>query len=128
MTPAGRTFGAGAVLAGLGVAAGAFGAHALRDRLEPPALQAFETAVRYQIYHALVLLMLGRLVSRHRDQLLSTAAGLFIAGVMLFSGSLYALSLSGIRAFGAVTPFGGVALLAGWALLAVAGPRALSRP
>jgi uncharacterized membrane protein YgdD (TMEM256/DUF423 family) len=109
---------AGAVSAGLAVAAGAFGAHALRDVLEPPRLAVFETAARYQMFHALALLAVGAWRAHHDVPGLRAATIAFVAGTVLFSGSLYALSLTGARAFGAVTPFGGVAFLAGWLLVA----------
>ena len=108
----------GALLALLGVAAGAFGAHALRGRLDASQLQVFETAVRYQLVHALALFVVGA-TGRSAPRGGTGAAGLLLlAGVLLFSGSLYVLVLSGTRAWGAVTPFGGVCLLAGWLVLA----------
>lgn len=114
----------GALLAGLAVAAGAFGAHALRARLEPSQLQVFETAARYQMYHGLGLILVGVLSDRRPSRPLTVAAWLFLAGIVLFSGSLYALTLSGVRSLGAVTPLGGVCFLAGWvAVSAAAAPR-----
>jgi uncharacterized membrane protein YgdD (TMEM256/DUF423 family) len=114
---------AGAVSAFLGVAAGAFGAHALRARLAPDLLAVFETAARYQLIHALALVLVGVGLERE-DRAAARAAGwLFLAGTVLFSGSLYALALSGVRVLGAVTPLGGVCFLAGWAALAVAASR-----
>ena len=110
-----------AALAGLtGVAIGAFGAHALRGRLSPEMLALFETGVRYQMYHALALFGTGLLMARMGSWLMTAAAWLFVAGIVLFSGSLYALALTGVTILGAVTPLGGVALLLGWACLAVA--------
>jgi uncharacterized membrane protein YgdD (TMEM256/DUF423 family) len=111
-----------AVLGGTAVAAGAFASHALKDRLVDRALEIFETAARYQMYHALALLLVGVLLSRAESaQFLLTAAGIaFIIGTAIFSGSLYALSLSGIKWLGAITPLGGAAFIAGWACLAVA--------
>jgi uncharacterized membrane protein YgdD (TMEM256/DUF423 family) len=112
----------GAVSALLAVAAGAFGAHALRGRLASDLLEVFETAARYQMYHALALLVLGLVLSRLSvggGAWLGAAGWLFLAGTLLFSGSLYALALSGARWLGAVTPLGGLAFLAGWAALAV---------
>src|SRR5689334_583818 len=100
------------------VAAGAFGAHALRSRLSADHLAVFETGVRYQMYHALGLVVVAWAVSRWPGSATAAAGWLFVAGTVLFSGSLYALALSGMRALGAVTPFGGLAFLAGWALLA----------
>jgi uncharacterized membrane protein YgdD (TMEM256/DUF423 family) len=113
-----RTFGAIASLLGFtGVAAGAFGAHALRARLAPDQLAVFETAARYQMYHALALLFVAWAVAQRPAPLATAAGWLFIAGTVLFSGSLYALSMSGIRALGAITPLGGLCFLAGWACL-----------
>lgn len=115
----GRTFFVlGALLAGVGVALGAFGAHGLRGRLEPELLEIFETGVRYQLWHALALLAVGWTASRRASPTVSGAGWLFVLGIALFSGSLYLLSLTGVRALGAITPFGGGAFLAGWALLA----------
>ncbi|MBX5493246.1 MAG: DUF423 domain-containing protein [Chloroflexi bacterium] len=108
----------GALLAAAAVAAGAFGAHALRGRLAPELLEVFETAARYQMYHALALLAAAWVVSRAPSTAASLAGWLFVAGIVLFSGSLYLLSLTGVRWLGAVTPFGGAAFLAGWLLLA----------
>jgi uncharacterized membrane protein YgdD (TMEM256/DUF423 family) len=109
---------AGALLAGLAVAVGAFGAHGLRGRLTPEALDAFETAARYQMYHALALLATAWVAERWPQPASALAGWLFLAGIVLFSGSLYALSLTGTRWLGAITPLGGVALLAGWLVLA----------
>lgn len=112
----------GCVLAFLGVAAGAFGAHALREHLPADLLAVWETAARYQMYHALALLAVAWAAQRWPDAALVAVAGwLFIAGVVVFSGSLYLLALTGVRWLGAVTPLGGLALLAGWLLLAWAG-------
>ncbi len=112
-----RTFLAlGALSAFVSVAAGAFGAHALRARLAPDLLAVFETGARYQMFHALALLAVAWAVGRWPG---AAAAGwLFLAGTLLFSGSLYALALTGARGLGAVTPVGGVAFLAGWLWLA----------
>jgi uncharacterized membrane protein YgdD (TMEM256/DUF423 family) len=109
----------GAVLGLLGVAAGAFGAHALRDRLPVDLLAAFETGARYQLIHALALVLVGLALERASSRSLSLAGGLFVLGTCLFSGSLYALALSGVRLWGMVTPLGGLALLAGWLALAI---------
>jgi len=111
---------AGAALAGLAVAAGAFGAHALKDSLAADMLETYETAVRYHMYHALALLVVGRLLSRRATPLLHATLWLFVAGIILFSGSLYSLALTGEPSFGYVTPIGGLAFLAGWACLALA--------
>lgn len=119
-----RTFLAlGAVSAALSVAAGAFGAHALKARLSPDLLAAFETGARYQMFHALGLLAVAFAASRSPGPLAAWAGWLFVAGTLLFSGSLYALALTGLRFLGAVTPFGGVAFLAGWIALAAAAIR-----
>ena len=109
----------GAVLAGLAVAAGAFGAHALRGRLSPESLAIFETGARYQMYHALALLVIGVLAAQAPGALATWAGRLFVTGIVLFSGSLYLLAFTGIRWLGAVTPIGGVAFLAGWVCLAL---------
>jgi len=108
----------GAVSGFFAVAAGAFGAHALRARLAPDLLAVFETGARYQMYHALALLAVALLVGRWQVQQAVWAGWLFVAGTLVFSGSLYALALTGARWWGAVTPVGGVAFLAGWLLLA----------
>ena len=110
----------GALSAVLGVGAGAFGAHALRARLTAEHLAVFETAARYQMYHALGLLAVAWAVTRWPGALAVWAGWLFAAGTVLFSGSLYVLALTGIRWWGAVTPLGGVAFLAGWLCLVLA--------
>ncbi len=105
----------------LAVAMGAFGAHALKKTLTADLLAVYQTAVNYHVYHALGLLAVGFLALHLPESALLRWAGILLAvGVLLFSGSLYVLSLSGIRWLGAITPFGGVALIAGWLLLAVA--------
>jgi uncharacterized membrane protein YgdD (TMEM256/DUF423 family) len=109
----------GALSALLAVAAGAFGAHALRDRLAPDLLTVFETGARYQMYHALALILTGLELERSDARALRAAGWLFVAGTLVFSGSLYALALSGVRVLGAVTPLGGVAFMAGWVAFAV---------
>ena len=106
---------AGAALAGLAVALGAFGAHGLRAMVAPDRLATFETAVRYQTYHAFGLLLVGLLAERVPG--LGAVGGLFLAGIAVFSGSLYLLVLTDTRWLGAVTPLGGVCFIAGWALL-----------
>ena len=111
----------GAVSAFVGVAAGAFGAHGLKDRLGPEMLNTFEVGARYQMYHALALLAAGWAASRRPSVAARLAGWLFVAGTLLFSGSLYALSLSGARWLGAITPLGGLAFLGGWLALAWAG-------
>ena len=112
-----------AVLGGLSVAAGAFAAHALRGKISERSLEIFDTAARYQMYHALALLLIALLISRTASpQPMLVASGwLFIIGVGIFSGSLYALSVTGLKYLGAITPVGGVAFIIGWGILAVAG-------
>jgi uncharacterized membrane protein YgdD (TMEM256/DUF423 family) len=112
----------GAILGALAVILGAFGAHALRSHLEPRDLETFETAVRYQMYHAFALFAAAWLLSRNASYA-APAAWAFIAGVAIFSGSLYLLVATGQRWLGAVTPVGGLALIAGWCLLALAASR-----
>jgi len=110
----------GAAFGFLGVTFGAFGAHALRSRLSPDMLSVFETGVRYQVYHALAILVVASAMGHFGNaRLLGIAGWLFTAGIVLFSGSLYALALSDIRILGAVTPIGGLLFLAGWAALLV---------
>src|SRR5437868_5522850 len=110
----------GAVAGFLGVGLGAFGAHGLRGRLSPDMLAVFETAVRYQMYHVLALLLTAAILPRFGGWLVHAAGWFFIAGIVLFSGSLYALALTGVTVLGAITPIGGLAFLAGWACLAIA--------
>ena len=114
-----RTFALlGAVLGFVAVAAGAFGAHALRARLTPGDLEIFETAARYQMYHALALFAAAWAVARWPGGAAQAAGWLFLGGTLVFSGSLYLLVLTGQRWLGAITPIGGLALLAGWLALA----------
>jgi uncharacterized membrane protein YgdD (TMEM256/DUF423 family) len=114
-----KTFAAaGSLLGLLGVALGAFGAHALKNRLAPDMLAVFEVGVRYQMYHALALIGVAWACTRWPGGWTSASGWLFVAGTVIFSGSLYALALSGQRWLGAVTPLGGLGLLAGWACLA----------
>jgi uncharacterized membrane protein YgdD (TMEM256/DUF423 family) len=110
-------FAAGALMAFLSVALGAFGAHALKSKLSADMLDIFEVGVRYQMYHALGLIAVSWASSRWPESNLNAAGWAFIIGIVVFSGSLYVLSLTGIRWFGAITPIGGVAFLAGWAIL-----------
>lgn len=110
-------FALGSASALMAVAAGAFGAHGLRSRLTPDLLAVFETGARYQMYHALALLAAAWALTRWPGPWPARAGWLFLAGTILFSGSLYALALSGVRWLGAITPFGGAAFLAGWACL-----------
>ncbi len=120
--------GAGAVSAALAVAAGAFGAHALRARLDPGALAVFETGARYQMYHALALLAVAWLAERGGGGVARTAGWCFLGGTVLFSGSLYLLAVSGMGWLGAVTPLGGGLFLAGWLALAWAAVRRPHEP
>lgn len=116
-----RTFAAlGAALAALAVAAGAFGAHGLRGRLTPDLVEVFETAARYHMYHALGLLAVAWAAARWPSGTVTLAGWLMVTGIVVFSGSLYVLSLTGMRWLGAITPLGGLALMAGWVALAVA--------
>ncbi|HVZ21520.1 MAG TPA: DUF423 domain-containing protein [Vicinamibacterales bacterium] len=116
-----RTFLLIGALAGfLAVALGAFGAHALRSRLSADMLEVFETGVRYQMYHALALLVVAATIPHLGGWLVRTAGWLFTAGIVLFSGSLYLLAFTGVTVLGAITPLGGLAFLAGWACLAIA--------
>ena len=114
----------GCLFAFAGVAAGAFGAHALRDLLPQSLLAIFETGVRYQMYHALALLLTARAAALWPGKLTTVAGWLFVGGIVIFSGSLYVLATTGILWLGAVTPLGGVAFLTAWILLAMAGWRA----
>jgi uncharacterized membrane protein YgdD (TMEM256/DUF423 family) len=102
----------------LGVALGAFGAHALKATLPPDMLAVFETGVRYQMYHVFALVAAAWAWARWPRRIFAVAGGLFIAGILLFSGSLYLLAFTGLRALGAITPLGGLAFLAGWLCLA----------
>jgi uncharacterized membrane protein YgdD (TMEM256/DUF423 family) len=113
-------FVAGAISGFIGVALGAFAAHGLKARLSPEVLSIFEIGVRYQMYHALALIGAAWAYSRWPGPAALAAGWLFVAGTIVFSGSLYLLALSGMRWLGAVTPFGGLAFLAGWICLAAA--------
>jgi len=119
----------GSVNAFLAVALGAFGAHALKDMVDANALVTFETGVRYHMYHGLGLLALAFVADRlgQSAKLVSLAGWLLLIGIILFSGSLYALSMTGIKAFGPITPFGGVAFLVGWALVFAAAMKEKKR-
>ena len=125
----------GAFSAAISVAAGAFGAHALRSRVEPRLLEVFETAARYQMYHALALIAVALVLARSGDvtaavlgpapgnSLVVASGWCFVVGTLLFSGSLYAMTFTGVRALGAITPLGGVAFIAGWVCLAFTAMR-----
>lgn len=110
----------GAFFAFVSVTAGAFGAHALRAILEPHQLAVYETAAKYQMYHALALIVVGSLAYQAPDAHLTRAAWFFCVGILLFSGSLYIVATLGIGWVGAITPIGGVAFLCGWALMILA--------
>lgn len=110
----------GATLGGLGVILGAFGAHAFKDiLLTSGRLDTYETAVKYQMYHSLALLLLGLLILHFDHKFLQYAGWSFLVGTLIFSGSLYVLCATGITKLGAITPIGGVFLIAGWILLAI---------
>jgi uncharacterized membrane protein YgdD (TMEM256/DUF423 family) len=106
----------GALFAFVAVAGGAFGAHSLKAILSPDMLAVFETGVRYQMYHALALLAVGWAAHQYPQASFHLAGWLFVAGILLFSGSLYILALSGVRWLGAITPVGGLCFLSGWAV------------
>jgi len=114
--------GIAAIFGGLSVAAGAFASHALKEKLSERAIEIFETGARYQMYHALALLMVALLLSRAEaaQSTLAAAGVAFIVGVVIFSGSLYTLSFTNIKWLGAITPLGGLAFIIGWSCLAVA--------
>ncbi len=114
----------GAISGCLAVGAGAFGAHGLRAMVSPEMLAVFETGVRYQMYHALALIAVAWVVTRWPSGTAVWAGWLFVAGTLLFSGSLYLLALTGVRWLGAVTPLGGVAFLAGWVCVILAARQA----
>ena len=112
--------GIGSVFGCLGVALGAFGAHGLKNVLDARELDIFETGVRYQMYHAFAIIVVGVVLSRVDSSLIRYAGWSFVSGIVIFSGSLYTLTLSGQRWLGAITPLGGLALIVGWLLLAYA--------
>ena len=108
----------GALLAGAAVVAGAFAAHGLRGRLDPESLAVFETAARYQIYHGIALVIAALAAGRWPEARFSPVWWMFLVGTVVFSGSLYLLALTGVRAIGVLSPIGGVLLIAGWATFA----------
>lgn len=110
---------AGAVFMALAVLLGAFGAHALKNVLSPEMLTIYHTGVEYQFYHALGLLIIGVIGFQIKSKLIGWAGILLTAGIILFSGSLYVLALSGIKGLGAITPIGGISFVAGWIILAI---------
>ena len=114
---------AGGILGLLGVVAGAMGVHALRDTLDARALSTFETGVRFQMYHALALLAVGLLAGQWKTGIVKLSGVLFTVGVVLFSGSLYILAITGIGVFGAIAPLGGLSLMAAWTSLIVGAIR-----
>ena len=110
-------FALGSGFALIAVITGAFAAHALKTRLSPDMFTTFEVAVRYQVYHALGLIAVAWAASQWSSQLIAASGWLFVAGIVIFSGSLYILSLTGVRWLGAITPIGGVAFIIGWGCL-----------
>ena len=118
-----RLFSLGALICLLAIAAGAFGAHALRERLEPRALEIFEVAVRYQLISGVGLLFAAWAADKWGGRWPRRAGALLILGTVIFSGSLYALALSGVRQLGAITPVGGLCMMAGWLCLALSPRR-----
>jgi uncharacterized membrane protein YgdD (TMEM256/DUF423 family) len=116
-------FATGAFIGGLAVAAGAFGAHALQTRLAPDRLVLFELAARYQLMHALALLATAWAAQRWPGTMISAAGWLFVVGVLIFCGTIYALAFGAPRILGAITPIGGMSLIIGWVLLALAALR-----
>jgi uncharacterized membrane protein YgdD (TMEM256/DUF423 family) len=119
-------FATGAILAAIGVGLGAFGAHGLRSRLTPELLAIFETGVRYHMNHALALLAVAWGAGRWKSPWIAAAGWCFLAGIVAFSGSLYILALTGVRAWGAVTPIGGLGFILGWLALAIGAFRGSS--
>lgn len=114
----------GSLSALISVGAGAFGAHLLKERLEPRMLAVFETAARYEMYHALALVAVGLLLIKYPSTAGAVAGWAFVSGTLLFSGSLYLMVFTGVRWLGAITPFGGTAFMVGWAALMLAAWRA----
>lgn len=115
----------GAIASGVAVILGAFGAHGLKSRVDPELLVVFETGVRYQMYHALALLAVGLARVHWPTAVISLAGWFFLAGILIFSGSLYLMTATGERWLGAITPIGGLAFIIGWVLLAVGAWRAI---
>ncbi len=116
-------FAVGAIAAAIGVALGAFGAHALKTRVTEDLLAVFEIGVRYQMYHALALLAVAWGAERWPGNMLNASGCLFLLGILLFSGSLYLMALTGTRWLGAITPIGGLCFILGWIALAIAALR-----
>jgi uncharacterized membrane protein YgdD (TMEM256/DUF423 family) len=119
-------FATGAAMCGLGVLLGAFGAHGLRERLTPDMLAVFETGVRYHLVHGLAVMSVALAAARWPSALITSAGWLFVAGSVIFSGSLYLLSITGMRWLGAITPIGGLCFTVGWLVLALGAMRAPS--
>ena len=117
-------FGIGAIAAAIGVTLGAFGAHGLKSRVDSDLLVIFETGVRYHMYHAIGLLAVGWAASRWPGGWVTASGWLFLVGILVFSGSLYVMTLTGARWLGAITPIGGAAFIAGWIALALAALKA----
>lgn len=109
----------GALLLALAIIIGAFGSHALKSRIAPEMMLVYKTGVEYHFYHALGILLIGILSFHIQSCLLNWAAVLLMIGILLFSGSLYVLAITGIKWFGAITPFGGISFIIGWVLLAL---------
>jgi uncharacterized membrane protein YgdD (TMEM256/DUF423 family) len=107
----------GCIVAGVGVAAGAFGAHMLKTILEPPMLAAYDTATRYQMYHAFGMVLVGIVMRVYDDRRLAMSGWLFATGMVLFCGSLYGIALAGLKWLGPITPLGGLTFISGWGLL-----------
>ncbi len=118
-----KWFVTGAIMAAVGVAIGAFGAHGLKTSVSADLLAVFEIGVRYHMYHALALLLVGLAETRCSARLLNVAGYLFVLGIVFFSGSLYLMTLSGARWLGAITPIGGICFIGAWIVLAVAAYR-----
>lgn len=106
----------GCIVAGIGVAAGAFGAHMLKSILEPPMLAAYDTATRYQMYHAFGMVLVGMAIRVYDDRRLAIAGWLFAMGMLLFCGSLYGIALAGLKWLGPLTPLGGLTFILGWGI------------
>jgi len=109
----------GASLAALAVMLGAFGSHGLKDKISPEDLTIFQTGVQYQLYHALGLILIGILGFHYSSDVIQLPAVLLLIGILFFSGSLYILSVTGLRWMGAITPIGGIAFIAGWVMLII---------
>ena len=111
-----RLIAVGCILAGIGVAAGAFGAHMLKTMLEPPMLAAYDTGTRYQMYHAFGMILAGMAARLFGDSRLTTAGWIFAVGMVMFCGSLYGIALAGQKWMGPITPLGGLTFMIGWGL------------